>query len=177
MTAPDAAAGGEREAGGREPTVKRVFDRRVVPVLLAAQLAYVALFGLLFALSGPDTGEIDHTAPSATDDALFTGALLAMLLLGAGGAVLLGWEKARTRTPPAARSVWLGVLALGEIAVAVAFLDASLQESFGPDTVVAGLAVAASAAVTLTCATEIRARPRRTARGRGGRAVPSGPPR
>ncbi|MEE1771765.1 hypothetical protein PUR34_27315 [Streptomyces sp. JV185] len=132
----------------------RLLRHRVAPALLIAQIAYIAFIGLL--LSGPDTAEIDHNAPSVADDVLTTGLLLLVVLVMGGGAALLGRKEARAWAPPAVRGAWLGLLGLGEIAIAAAFLNAARQESFGPDTVVAALAVAVSAAITAACAGEAR---------------------
>ncbi|MGW1090052.1 hypothetical protein ACWD4L_28040 [Streptomyces sp. NPDC002596] len=141
--------------------MKQLLSRRVAPVLLIGQIAYVALVALLFALPVPDTSEIDHTAPSVTSHVLFTALLVVTLLVMGGGAALLGWEKVRTRAPLAAQTAWLGVLGLGEIAIAAAFLNAASQESFGPDTLIAALAIAVSIGVALTCVSEVHGHLRR----------------
>ncbi|MER5363483.1 hypothetical protein [Streptomyces sp. NPDC002785] len=136
--------------------MNHLLNHRVAPALLIAQIAYIALFGLLFALPGPDTGELDHTEPSTTGDVMFTGLLILTVLAMGGGAALLGWKKVQAWAPPTAWAAWLGALGLGEIAIAVAFLNAALQEPFGPDTLIAALAIAVSMAITLTCVGEVR---------------------
>ncbi|MFI8814524.1 MULTISPECIES: hypothetical protein [unclassified Streptomyces] len=136
--------------------MNRLLHQRVAPALLIAQIAYIVLLELLFGLSGPDTAELDHTAPSPTGDALFTGLLILTVLAMGGGAALLGWKRVQAWAPPTARAAWLGALGLGEIALAAAFLNEALRQSLGPDTLIAALAIVVSLAITLTCVGEVQ---------------------
>ncbi|MER6193011.1 hypothetical protein [Streptomyces cyaneofuscatus] len=136
--------------------MKRLLNHRVAPVLLCLQVAYLGFFGLLFALSGPGTAEIDHTDPSPVAHALFNGLLLAFVLPAAGGAALLGSESVRARVPGGVRVVWLAALGVTEVVVAVSFATTALRESPGPDSLVAVVAVTACAVIALVCAGEAR---------------------
>ncbi|MGW6638714.1 hypothetical protein ACWGH7_17460 [Streptomyces cyaneofuscatus] len=136
--------------------MKRLLIHGVAPVLLCLQVAYLGFFGLLFALSGPGSAEIDHTDPSPVAHALFDGLLLAFVLPAVGGAALLGSEAVRARVPGGARAAWLAVLGVTEIVVAVSFATTALRESPGPDSLLAVVAVAACAVIALVCAGEVR---------------------
>ncbi|CAM5507548.1 hypothetical protein [Streptomyces cyaneofuscatus] len=136
--------------------MKRLLIHGVAPVLLCLQVAYLGFFGLLFALSGHGSAEIDHTDPSPVAHALFDGLLLAFVLPAVGGAALLGSEAVRARVPGGARAAWLAVLGVTEIVVAVSFATTALRESPGPDSLVAVVAVAACAVIALVCAGEVR---------------------
>lgn len=136
--------------------MKRLLVHGIAPVLLCLQVAYLGFFGLLFALSGPGTAEIDHTDPSPVAHALFNGLLLAFVLPAAGGAALLGSESVRARVPGGVRAVWLAVLGVTEVVVAVSFATTALRESLGPDSLVAVVAVMACAVIALVCAGEAR---------------------
>ncbi|MFI7233858.1 hypothetical protein [Streptomyces cyaneofuscatus] len=113
--------------------MKRLLIHGVAPVLLCVQIAYLGFFGLLFALSGPGTAEIDHTDPSPVTHALFDGRLLAFVLPAVGGAALLGSETVRARVPGGVRAVWLAALGATELVVAVSFATTAPRESLGPD--------------------------------------------
>ncbi|MFJ8756787.1 hypothetical protein [Streptomyces cyaneofuscatus] len=136
--------------------MKRLLVHGIAPVLLCLQVAYLGFFGLLFALSGPGTAEIDHTDPSPVAHALFNGLLLAFVLSAAGGAALLGSESVRARVPSGVRVVWLAALGVTEVVVAVSFATTALRESPGPDSLVAVVAVMAGAVIALVCAGEVR---------------------
>ncbi|NEB36712.1 hypothetical protein [Streptomyces sp. SID14515] len=136
--------------------MKRLLVHGVTPVLLLLQVAYVGFFGVLFAVSGPGAAAIDHTDPSPVGDALFTGLLLVVVLLAAGGAALLGRESLRARVPGGVRTGWLGTLAVAEVVMAATFAIMALQESLGPDSLVAAVSVTVCAGIALACAGEVR---------------------
>ncbi|MFD3410584.1 hypothetical protein [Streptomyces cyaneofuscatus] len=136
--------------------MRRLLNHRVAPVLLGLQVAYLGFFGLLFALSGPGTAEIDHTDPSPVAHALFNGLLPAFVLPAVGGAALLGSESVRARVPGGVRAGWLAALGGTEVVVAVSFATTALRESLGPDSLVAVVAVTACAVIALVCAREVR---------------------
>jgi hypothetical protein len=138
-----------------------VFHRRVVPVLLLGQVAYVALLELAFTLV-PDTTEIDHTDPSTAPAVLYALLVAVALLAMIGGAALLGSARVRERTPRALRVGWLTLLGLGELAIAVMFLKTVATGASGPDTLIGVLASLASCAVAWSCLTETGAVLRRT---------------
>jgi uncharacterized PurR-regulated membrane protein YhhQ (DUF165 family) len=133
----------------------QMFSRRIAPVLVLVQLAYVALLEAMFALA-PDTAELDHTNPSSSGGILYAVAGVAVVVTWTGGAALLGLDKARTRTPRALSVAWLAVLALGEVTVAVAFLAKIAREAFGPDTLSVVVATAMCISIALACAIELR---------------------
>ncbi|MBT2511672.1 hypothetical protein J7I98_39030 [Streptomyces sp. ISL-98] len=133
-----------------------MLSRRIAPILILVQVAYIALLEIAFSL-GPDTAELDHTNPSGSSGILYTAVIVAAVVTMAGGAALLGLDKARAGTPRAVRTAWLVVLALGELAIATAFLTSITRETFGPDTLVGTAAIAMCVFIALACATEIRA--------------------
>ncbi|MGX1887645.1 hypothetical protein [Streptomyces sp. NPDC055287] len=132
-----------------------VLSRRIAPILILVQVAYIALLEIVFTL-GPDTAELDHTNPSGSSGILYTAVIVAVVLTLAGGAALLGLDKARTGTPRAVRTAWLAVLALGELAIAATFLVSITGQEFGPDTLIGTAAIAMCACIALACATEVR---------------------
>ncbi|MFI1568945.1 hypothetical protein ACH4ZX_39050 [Streptomyces sp. NPDC020490] len=128
-----------------------VFHRRVAPVLLLGQVAYVALLEFAFTFLVPDTAGIDHTGPSRSGTALYAAVVAVALLAMTGGAALLGSARVRAGTPRALRAGWLIVLGAGELAVAVAFLKAVVAGDPGPDTLIGLLAGVASCAIAWSC--------------------------
>ncbi|WP_406130593.1 hypothetical protein [Streptomyces sp. NBC_00989] len=131
-----------------------MFHRRVVPVLLLAQVAYVALLEFAFTFLALDTAEIDHTDPDTSGNALYAVLVVVAVLAMTGGAALLGSARVRERAPRALRVGWLALLGLGEVAVAVMFLRTVATGASGPDTLIGVLASVASCAVALSCLTE-----------------------
>ncbi|WP_329537053.1 hypothetical protein OG568_51820 (plasmid) [Streptomyces sp. NBC_01450] len=131
-----------------------MLHRRVVPVLLLAQVAYVALLEFAFTFLALDTAEIDHTDPQTAGTVLYAVLVVVAVLAMAGGAALLGSARVRDRTPRALRVGWLALLGLGEVAVAVMFLRTVVTGASGPDTLTGVLASVASCAVALSCLTE-----------------------
>ncbi|MFG2310142.1 hypothetical protein ACGFS9_15935 [Streptomyces sp. NPDC048566] len=131
-----------------------MFHRRVVPVLLLGQVAYVALLEFAFTFLVPDTAEIDHTDPQTSGTVLYLVLAAAAVLAMAGGAVLLGSAQVRDRTPRALRVGWLILLGLGEVAIAVMFLRVVVTGALSPDTLIGVLASVASCAVAWSCLTE-----------------------
>jgi hypothetical protein len=131
-----------------------MFHRRVVPVLLLGQVAYVALLEFAFTFLVPDTAEIDHTDPQTSGTVLYLVLVAAAVLAMAGGAALLGSAQVRDRTPRALRVGWLILLGLGEVAIAVMFLRAVVTGALSPDTLIGVLASVASCAVAWSCLTE-----------------------
>ncbi|MET7828964.1 hypothetical protein ABZT23_30360 [Streptomyces sp. NPDC005386] len=131
-----------------------MFRRRVVPVLLLSQIAYVALLEFAFTFLVPNTAEIDHTDPNTSGTVLYLVLVAAAVLTMAGGAALLGSAQVRDRTPPALRVGWLILLGLGEIAIAVMFLRAVVTGTLSPDTLIGVLASVASCAVAWSCLIE-----------------------
>ncbi|WP_369268665.1 hypothetical protein AB5J55_00195 [Streptomyces sp. R11] len=84
--------------------------------------------------------------------ALLYRALIITAVLGmVGGAALLGSARARARTPRGIRAGWLALLALGEVAIAVAFAGSVIAGSPGPDTVIGALGILASGCVASSC--------------------------
>ncbi|MEV6507803.1 hypothetical protein AB0M61_17025 [Streptomyces sp. NPDC051642] len=131
-----------------------MFHRRVVPVLLLAQVAYVALLEFAFTFLALDTAEIDHTDPDTSGTVLYAVLVVVAVLAMAGGAALLGSARVRERAPRALRVGWLALLGLGEVAIAVMFLRTVATGASGPDTLIGVLASVASCAVALSCLTE-----------------------
>ncbi|WP_405988022.1 hypothetical protein [Streptomyces sp. NBC_00986] len=131
-----------------------MFHRRVVPVLLLAQVAYVALLEFAFTFLALDTAEIDHTDPDTSGTVLYAVLVVVAVLAMAGGAALLGSARVRERAPRALRGGWLALLGLGEVAIAVMFLRTVATGASGPDTLIGVLASVASCAVALSCLTE-----------------------
>ncbi|MEU1037817.1 hypothetical protein ACFYP4_28950 [Streptomyces sp. NPDC005551] len=146
--------------------MSHMLSRRIAPVLILVQLAYVALLEAMFALA-PDTAELDHTDPSSSGGILYAAVGVAVVLTWAGGAALLGLDEARTSTPRAVSIVWLAVLALGEVAVAVAFLAKTAGEAFRPDALKVIAATATCMSIALACATELRTLVRPSSAGAG----------
>ncbi|GGZ64068.1 hypothetical protein GCM10010387_66680 [Streptomyces inusitatus] len=143
-------------------------SRRVASALLIVQIVYLGLLGLAFSFVGADTAGIDHTHPDTAGRHLQLAGILATMLVMTGGVLLLGREKARARVPRTGRLALLGVLCLGELAVAGGFLHAITRESFGPDTVIGLLGIAAATLIALVCAGEFRTgRPSAAAAGQG----------
>ncbi|MGW7056683.1 hypothetical protein [Streptomyces sp. NPDC054888] len=132
-----------------------MLSRRIAPILILVQVAYIAMLETLFAL-GPDTAELDHTNPSASSGILYTAVIVAVVLTMAGGAALLALDKARTGTPRAVRTAWLAVLALGELAIAAVFLVSITGQAIGPDALIGSAAIALCGCIAYACATELR---------------------
>jgi len=131
-----------------------MFHRRAVPALLLVQVAYVALLEFAFTFMVPDTSEIDHTDPSTSGTVMYA-ALVAMALVAmTGGAALMGSARVRDRAPRALRVGWLALLGLGELVIAVMFLNTAATGTLGPDTAIGAVASAASCAIALSCLTE-----------------------
>ncbi|MFJ3222235.1 hypothetical protein ACIPJS_02550 [Streptomyces sp. NPDC086783] len=133
----------------------KTFSRRIAPILVLVQLAYVLLLEAMFALA-PDTAELDHTNPSQSGGILYAMVGVAVVLVWAGGAALLGLDNVRARAPRALSTAWLAVLALGEVAVTVAFLAKIARETFGSDTLSVIAATAVCVTVALACVVELR---------------------
>ncbi|MGJ5827172.1 hypothetical protein [Streptomyces ossamyceticus] len=134
-----------------------VLSRRLAPILLLLQVAYIGLFTVLFTVLPPDTAELDHTETSVLDTALYAATLLGIVVALVGAAALLGLEKVRARTPRAVRAGWLGVVALGQVAIAVLALINVFGQDPGPD-IVFGVAMAVAAlGAAAACITEARA--------------------
>ncbi|MFE9849508.1 hypothetical protein ACFYPN_11935 [Streptomyces sp. NPDC005576] len=131
-----------------------LFHRRIVPVLLLAQVAYVALLEFAFTFLVPDTAEIDHTDPDTSGTVLYAVLVAAAVLVMAGGAALLGSARVSGRTPRTVRAGWLALLGLGEMAAVVMFLRVVVTGASGPDTLIGVLAGVACCAVALSCLTE-----------------------
>ncbi|WP_371622623.1 hypothetical protein OG245_06730 [Streptomyces sp. NBC_01116] len=128
--------------------------RRVASVLLLLQVAYAALLQIAFLTLGPDTAEIDHTDPSGFSP-LNAGLALFTLVGLAGGALLLGLERVRSRAPRALTVTWLALVGLGQTVLAVVAL-ATHDSSAGIGLPVALLFAAGCAVVAVACALTIR---------------------
>ncbi|MGW4818422.1 hypothetical protein ACWEP4_05425 [Streptomyces sp. NPDC004227] len=139
-----------------------MFHRRVVPVLLLGQVAYIAMLELAFTFLVPDTAEIDHTDPGTSSAVLYAVLIAVALLAMIGGAALLSSARISEKTPRALRAGWLILLGLGELAIAAMFLTPVATGASGPDTLIGVLASVLSCAVALTCLTETSATLRRT---------------
>jgi hypothetical protein len=133
-----------------------MLSRRIAPILILMQISYVALMEIAFTVMVPDTAELDHTNPSASGRFLYTAVVIAVLITLAGGAALLGLDKARTRAPRIARTAWLVVLAIGELAIAGMFLASIARETFGPDTLIGLIGIVMCASITVASACELR---------------------
>jgi hypothetical protein len=131
-----------------------VLHRRVVPLLLLSQVAYVALLEFAFTFLVPETGEIDHTESGSSSALLYRALVITAVLGMVGGAVLLGSARARARTPRGIRVGWLALLVLGEVAIAVAFAESVIAGSPGPDTVIGALGILVSVCVVYSCLAE-----------------------
>ncbi|PZH05447.1 hypothetical protein C1I97_18750 [Streptomyces sp. NTH33] len=131
--------------------MKSVFDRRVVPVLLLAQIVYIGLLEFAFAFLVPDTGELDH-AESGSAGLLGYGVLVTtVLIVVAGGAVLLASTRVSASVPRVLRMGWLILLGILETGIAVVFIHSAVTGSLGPDTLIAGAAVVVSGCVGAGC--------------------------
>ncbi|GAA2518900.1 hypothetical protein [Streptomyces gobitricini] len=139
-----------------------LLSRRIAPVLVLIQVAYVALLEIAFSTLGPDTAELDHTNPSASGRLLYAAVIIGALIVLVGGAVLLGLDKARTACPGAVRTAWLAVLAIGELAIASTFLFHMAKETFGPDTLIGTAAIVVCGLIAFACASEVRVSFRRS---------------
>ncbi|MFJ7412459.1 hypothetical protein ACIQWZ_16830 [Streptomyces sp. NPDC098077] len=131
-----------------------LLTRRVASVLLLLQVAYAGLLQIAFLTLGPDTAEIDHTDPSGFSP-LNAGLALLTLVGLAGGAVLLGLERVRSRAPRALTVTWLALVGLGQTVLAVVAL-ATHDSSAGIGLPVALLFAAGCAVVAVACALTIR---------------------
>ncbi|MFJ5103975.1 hypothetical protein [Streptomyces sp. NPDC088554] len=132
----------------------RLLTRRIAPALLLLQAVYAGLLQIAFLTLGPDTAELDHTDPSGFS--ALNAALVALTLVGlTGGAALLGLERARSWMPRALMMAWLGLLGLGQTALAVVLL-ATTSSPVGLTLPAALLVAAACATVAVACALTIR---------------------
>ncbi|MFG3504790.1 hypothetical protein ACGF5F_04665 [Streptomyces sp. NPDC047821] len=144
---------------GRPPEEQRMtstLNRRVAPVLLLVEVAYIALLTVAFTVLPPDTAELDHTAASALDAVVYAAATLGLVVALAGAAALLGLERARARAPRAVRVAWLSLVGLGQVAVAVKALVNAAGQDLGPDTAIGSVMAAAALCVAAACALEVR---------------------
>ncbi|MDX3615095.1 hypothetical protein [Streptomyces europaeiscabiei] len=140
----------------QEQQVTSVLSQRVAPVLLLLQVACIGLFAVLITTLPPDTAELDHTDTSALDTALHAATLLAIVVALLGAATLLALEKIRAGTPRAVRAGWLGVVALGQGAIAARALINILGQDPGPD-IVFGVVMAVTAlGIAAACINEAR---------------------
>lgn len=133
-----------------------VLSQRVAPALLLLQVAYIGLFAVLITTLSPDTAELDHTENSALDTAFYAAALLAIVVALVGAAALLALEKIRSRTPRAVRVGWLGVVALGQVAIAARAMINVLGQDPGPDIVFGVVMAVAALGIAAACAIEVR---------------------
>ncbi|MEH0639765.1 hypothetical protein [Streptomyces bottropensis] len=133
-----------------------VLSQRVAPVLLLLQVAYIGLFSVLITTLPPDTAELDHTETSALDAPLYAATLLGIVVALVGAAALLGLEKARSRTPRVVRAGWLGVVALGQAAIAARALINVFGQDPGPDIVLGAAMTVAALGVAAACVIEAR---------------------
>lgn len=131
-------------------------SRRVAPVVLLVEVAYVALMTVAFTVLPPDTAELDHTGGSAVEAVVYAAAMLGVVLALVGAAALLGLERVRTRAPRAVRVAWLALVGLGQVAIAVKALVNVVGQDAGPDTVIGSVMVAAALCVAAACAVEVR---------------------
>ncbi|GEC06571.1 hypothetical protein SSP24_42260 [Streptomyces spinoverrucosus] len=131
-------------------------SRRVAPVLLLLQVAYVALLTVAFTVLPPDTAELDQPGASAMETAFVPVATLGIIVALAGAAALLGLEKARTRAPRVVRVVWLALVALGQLAIAAKALLNVLSQTPGPDTGIGAGMIVVALCVAVACAVEAR---------------------
>lgn len=136
--------------------------RKVAPVLLLSQLAYVTLLEFAFTFLALDTGELDHTESGSSGELLYRALIIAAVLGMIGGVALLGSARARDIAPRAVRAVWLALLALGEAAIAVAFAGSAATGSPGPDTVIGVLGLLVSGCIAYSCFIEAGTAMRRT---------------
>ncbi|MDW8804130.1 hypothetical protein P1P68_04810 [Streptomyces scabiei] len=135
-----------------------VLNRRVAPVLLLLQVAYIGLFTMLITVLPPDTAELDHTDP-APWNASYAAILLGIAVALVGAAAILGLDVIRARTPRAVRVGWLGAVALGQLVLAARALVNVLGQSPGPDMVFGGAMAVAALGVAAACAIEARVSP------------------
>ncbi|MFI6063333.1 hypothetical protein [Streptomyces sp. NPDC051286] len=131
-------------------------SRRVAPVLLLLQVAYVAMLTVAFTVLPPDTAELDQPDASTVETAFVPVATLGIIVALAGAAALLGLEKARTRSPRAVRAVWLALVALGQLAIAAKALLNVLSQTPGPDTIIGAGMIAVALCIAVACAVEVR---------------------
>ncbi|MFF8318696.1 hypothetical protein ACF06V_16190 [Streptomyces bobili] len=131
-----------------------VLRRRAAPVLLLGQTAYVVLLEFAFTFLVPDTAELDHTESGSSGMLLYRVLVVVAVLGMLGGAVLLGSARVRDGIPRAVRAVWLALLALGEVAIAVAFAGSAVVGSPGPDTVISVLGILVSGCIAYSCIAE-----------------------
>ncbi|MEU1322812.1 hypothetical protein AB0N60_17490 [Streptomyces microflavus] len=128
-----------------------LLHRRIAPALVVAQLLYLALMELAFTFLSPGNPEPDATG-SARNALLGYGAVMvAVAAVMAGGALMLASSRASAAVPRPVRSVLLVLLGLLELGIAAAFLHSAATGSLGPDTVIAGVAVAVSGCVAAGC--------------------------
>ncbi|SPF04353.1 hypothetical protein [Streptomyces sp. MA5143a] len=133
-----------------------VLSRRVAPILLFLQVAYIGLFAVLVTALPPDTAELDHTDTSMLDTALYAVTLLGIVIALVGAAAILGLEKVRARTPRPVRAGWLGVVALGQVAIAVLALINVFGQDPGPDVVFGAAMTVAALGIAAACISEAR---------------------
>jgi hypothetical protein len=74
----------------------------------------------------------------------------------AGAAALLAVDSVRERAPRALATVWLAVVALGQLAVAGKALSNAVSQDLGPDTAVGVLMTAAALAAAAVCLAAVR---------------------
>lgn len=132
-----------------------MLNRRIAPVLVLIQVAYVALLEIAFTTLTPDTAELDHTDPSTSGRLLYTAVIIGVLITLTGGAALLGLDKARNACPTAVRTAWLAILPIGELAIAGTFLFHMARETFGPDTLIGTAAIAMCGLIAFASVREV----------------------
>lgn len=133
-----------------------MLSRRIAPVLVLMQVAYVALMEIAFSTIGPDTAELDHTHPSTSGRLLYAAVIIGVVVALAGGAALLGLDRGRKALPRTVRTVWLAVLTIGELAIACTFLAHMVTEPIGPDTLIGTAAIVICALIAFAGASEMR---------------------
>jgi hypothetical protein len=140
-----------------------VLNRRVAPVLLLLQVAYIGLFTLLVMVLPPDTAELDHTDPAPWNPS-YAAILFGIVVALVGAAAILALDVIRARAPRAVRVGWLGAVALGQLVLAARALVDVRDQSPGPDMVFGVAMAVASLGVAAACAVEARVSPPTPAR-------------
>lgn len=133
-----------------------MLSRRIAPVLVLMQVAYVALLEIVFSTIGPNTAELDHTHPSTSGRLFYAAVVIGVVVALAGGAAILGLDRVRRAVPGTVRTVWLAALIAGELAIACTFLAHMVTEPFGPDTLIGTAAIVICALIAFAGAREMR---------------------
>lgn len=131
--------------------MKPLLHRRIAPALVVAQLLYLALMELAFTFLSPGNPEPDRTESARTALLGHGAVVVAVAAVMAGGALVLASSRAAAPVPRPARSALLVLLGLLELGIAAAFLHSAASGSFGPGTVIAGVAVVVSGCVAAGC--------------------------